>query len=783
MSKLRASAAGMGVLAMAVATQLHAQGGTGLEEVIVTAQKRTESAQEVPISIAVIDADAFIREGVRDIKDMNKMSTELEMSFPAGQAVQIGIRGMQQTGNFAPTADTLAAVHMDGAFLSSFWGLNGLMYDLDRVEVLSGPQGTLYGRNTAAGAVNLITKRPGRNFEGNASVEYGTQKLVRLNGGISVPLSDTFSMRVAGQKYTRDAFFSDGGGEQDMWGARVSGLWTPTEQDEVYFTVDKVTYDNTNESGTLLGLNESARLPNGNPAPALALYRNSPTLRDPYDTLAYITQRGFVYDGQNTQKNWGFMGQYTHDFDAFSTTVQYSHRKLEGVSRSATRTPTQFSPSVLPNVITSDTVELRFVSSGDGSFDWVGGLFYTEADNIGWFATPIADKGRDPVTGLNVSWCPCTSGFFPNSGSMYSYAAYGQGTWTPVSKPQLHFTAGLRYTYDYKDATLGYQVGGLPIFAFGIPQMPAEVQALLRASNTVDIANGDNTRTWDAVQWRVGVEYDVTDTSMLYLSVATGYKSGGLTFGLTPELDPEDLLAYELGSKNRFFDNTVQLNVSAWWYDYTDLEGSVLRLLPTPYVLPGGTLLEAVGSTTNVGKVNMGGLSADLQWAFTQNDQLGLSVTHVYSKVKDGKEVLPNGQVNTVFNEGERLGDAPKWAALARYSHTFVFASGSSLQPALKYQWQSEKIDRSQFRPQAYVPNNRTPWNQAIPARGILDFSTLISSPDNRTDLTLYVNNVTDKRVINTQNYDINPASPTYGLITGSIGEPRTFGVILKSRF
>jgi outer membrane receptor protein involved in Fe transport len=594
-------------------------------------------------------------------------------------------------------------------------------------------------------------------------------------------MGDNFSMRFAGQKYTRDAFFTDGSGAQDQWGARLSGLWTPTSRDEIYVTLDKSVYNNTNVSTTLIGVDETVRLANGNPSPAVLAYLNSPTLRDPYDTLSYITQRGLVFDGQNKQDNWGIMGQYTHEFESFSTVLQYSHRKLEGASRSATRTPAQFSPAVLPNIITSNTAELRLVSTDTGALKWVGGLFYTDAQNIGWFATPIADRGVDPVTGLNVSWCPCSSGFFPNSGTMYSYAAYGQATWTPAIQPKLHFTGGLRYTYDYKDAFLGYQVDGQPIYAFGIPDMPKAVQDLLNAGNVVDLANGNNSRNWNAVQWRLGVDYDVTDASLLYASIATGYKSGGLTYGPTPELKPENLLAYEIGSKNRFLNDSLQLNASAWWYDYTDLEASVNRLLPTPYVLPSGDLLEGVGSTTNVGKVNMGGLSTDLQWKFTRSDLLGLSITHIYSRIKDGKEALANGGVNIVFNEGERLGNIPKWALLGRYSHTFELPNGSALQPALKYQWQSERIDRGTYRAQGYVPDHRTPWQYAIPARGVLDASLLFTAPGGNWDVMVYANNVTNKLVIETRAADINPASPTYGLITGLIGEPRTYGVIVKA--
>lgn len=162
----------------------------GIEEVIVTAQKREESSQDIPIAIDVISGDTFIQEGIRDVKDIGKTSTELEINNNNGQATRIGMRGLQQNG-FAPTGDTMAAAHLDGIFLGSFWSLNGLMFDLERVEVLAGPQGTLYGRNSAAGAINLISRRPGKEFAADGNIEFGSFSTQRINAGISALLSRT----------------------------------------------------------------------------------------------------------------------------------------------------------------------------------------------------------------------------------------------------------------------------------------------------------------------------------------------------------------------------------------------------------------------------------------------------------------------------------------------------------------------------------------------------------------------------------------------------------------
>jgi iron complex outermembrane receptor protein len=772
-----------------------------LEVITVTAQKRQETAQEVPIAIDVITGDAFIREGIRDVKDIQKMSTELEINSNFGQATNIGVRGMQQNGA-AQTTDPLTAVHIDGGYLPSFYALNGLMFDLERVEVLAGPQGTLYGRNSAAGAVNLITRKPGDKFEANGMVEYGSESTVRVGGGVSVPFSDTFRVRLAAQKYTRDALFSDGAFEQDNWSARLSAIWDITESDELLFTTDYSDFGGTTaDATTLYAVNHDARLPNGQIPASVTNYANSPTLRDPYNTLPYITQRGQVFFGNNEQNSFGAMAQYTHDFGGFSAVLQYSRREIfDAVARAHTRTITQPVGTMVPVEQQSNSAELRFLSDSGGQFEWVGGLFYFDSTSRGWNATPAQLNAPDPVTGNNIPWCPCSALYYPNYGDAWSYAVFGQTTWTPPSNEALHITAGLRYSKDWKDAHLGYWAAGVPVFAFGINETDPEVQAIfapsLNSGVITDQANGDNEREWDNVQWKVGVDYDVTDSSMVYASVSTGYKSGALTFGPTPELKPEEILAYEIGTKNRFFDDTLQVNASAWFYDYENVEASLYpRALITPFLLPTGAFQNAIFSTANVKKANLAGMSSDIDWLATDADQFGLSFTYVWSEIKDGNEslstcapvltcsLLAPGQENLVFNEGERLGDAPKWVVLGRYSHTFNFANGSRVNPALKYQWQSEKWDQSAIQDTRFYPNGRLNRFTAIPSRGILDVSLKFTSPSETWDVTGYVNNATDELNIKSLAYDPNPASAIYGLTTATVGEPRTYGVVFTARF
>jgi iron complex outermembrane recepter protein len=757
-----------------------------LEEVIVTAQKREEAVQRVPVAIDVIPDDMLLRDSIRDVRDLQKVSTKLEIDSNAAQATAIGLRGLQQNG-FAPTDDTLVAVHLDGAYLSSFWGMNGLMFDLERVEVVAGPQGTLYGRNTAAGAVNLITRRPDRVFSADASLEFGSAGTRRLAGGVSIPVGETLSLRLAGQGFSRDALFTDGSAAEDYWGLRLSGVWSPSARDELHFTADYAGLGGTNNAATLYGVNGNARLADGTVPTSVTQYLDNPTLRDAYDNLPYVSQRNLVFFGRNTQTNRGVMADYSHHFDGASATLQFSHRNVEGVARSPTRVPTQYSGALLPNAVTSDSLELRLASARGAGFEWVAGLFYMRAENLGWNATPLSDNSPDPVTQVDVAWCPCSSGYFPNSGNMYSYAAFGQATWTPAAYSRLHLTGGLRYTHDWKDATLGYWAttaqGAQPIIAFGVPDMSPAVRALF--AGVRDIAEGDSDRTWDGIQYRAALEFDFAPASMVYGSVATGYKSGGLTYGTTPVLKPESLLAFEIGTKNRLLGNTLELNLSGWWYEDSNLEVNVQRPVGFSFQLPNGTYQDSAPSTASVGMVHLAGISADVIWNMTGQDRLGVSLTYVHSRIEQGEESSLAGEPVRVFNVGERIGDAPTWNLVARYGHQYRLANGAGVEPMAKYRWQSSKYDAGLYREQPYFVDNRSPLESTIPARGIIDFSVRFTPPRGHWGVTGYVNNASDTLDIRGLAYNANPANAatTYGHTTATLGEPRLIGVILDASF
>lgn len=826
----RRSIAGLGLsaLTMAVSAQLHAQ-TPGLDEVIVTAQKRAESAQDTPISIDVVGADALIREGIRDMVDITKTSTVLETNTRnGGQNVTIGMRGMQQLSS-SPTSDGLVAVHLDGVYLASMSGLSGMMYDLERVEVVAGPQGTLYGRNATAGAINVITKRPGNKFGGNASVEFGDFDAFRIQGGVDLPVSDTTSIRLAGQRNRRDEIYTAGGGSQNQWAGRASLLSKLSDRDELFVALDYNEYRSTEGSPVLLGLFEPATVTTtGVLQPTLSNPNGIYSVpSDPYDNLDYQQDRAFqtvtatpagyfvsaplttdqrrngirYMGGRTFQHQWGANVQYTHSLDSFDVSLLYGHRSLNGRASGVEKTITSWSENLTPNTVSSDSAELRFISTGQGAFEWVGGVFAFRSNSKAFNAVPIGPYGGranqeslnafGPVVqgaaggppmpvGLPAEGCPCLGGTFdPNSGTAKSYAVYGQTTWTPTGLDQWHFTLGLRYSYDKKTGDLGTPTGKPTVDEDGAGPLPPGYY--YRFPNL--------SGNWDGVQYKVGVEYEVTDSSKVFGSVSTGYKSGGFVFGPTGGIEPENVLAYELGTKNRFLDNTLQFNVAAWLYNYTDLESNYNLPFSPPFPLNAtGQPVFSVATVTNVREARMAGATIDADWLFTEADQLGVSFTYVYSKILDGRSSKTGEQI---LKDGARLQDSPKFAAIGRYGHTFTLANGATIVPQAKYQWQSEKYNASTIQKTiiaAGVVYERPfdPRYTTIPSQGILDLSLKFAPASDAWDVTAYLNNATDELDIKSLSFNDNrntAASSTTGHQTASLGDPRIWGLIFNVRF
>ncbi len=310
-----------------------------LEEVVVTAEKREAELQKIPIDIAVVRPDDMERLNIHQVEDLDKMMPDMTIDNFASGMLAISIRDVETTF-WNPTTETTVAVHIDGQQLTRSTGLEGKLYDLERIETLKGPQGTLYGRGSTAGTMNMVTKRPDiGNFGGNISMEYGSYDRRRVQGALNIPLTDRMALRLSGRTITRDGYDDANLGNQDMWGMRGSLRWEPDDTQQLVITVDKDRTDNRGgyANGILFDTygnlsivrNPALDIPEGDPGyipePIRKYMEGGPV-------YAPFAIKDIIGEASNDQyvrnKSWGINATYDKEFDFAWLTVQGGYRAM-----------------------------------------------------------------------------------------------------------------------------------------------------------------------------------------------------------------------------------------------------------------------------------------------------------------------------------------------------------------------------------------------------------------------------------------------------------------------
>ncbi len=733
-----------------------------LEEVVITAQKREENLQSAPIAVSALSGADLARAGVKDFSNLAKLVPEISFVNVAG-ANSVGIRGVRASSNGAG-AEYPTAIHLDGVFLSRSWGLQGLFYDLQRVEVLQGPQGTLYGRNATGGVINIVTQRPKNYFEGYAEVEAGSDELYRVETGVSLPLADTLAVRIALRKYEHDGYYDLGFEDANQTGGRISALWTPTERLSVFASADYQVSDRN--GGQTYGISVvEARTRPGN-LPPLTGY----VVSDPFD----VNQALFPALGpqQEYQKTRGANVQADYDLGFATLTGQVGYRKVEqdvalvSAINPATRAAPGYSLALGGSESTS--TELRLTSTENRRLQWVGGLYYFSETN---------DSLACVLPSFTAPRNACVVRLDNPSQDVKSYAVFGQATWTPaVLDERLHLTLGLRYNYDEKDAQTGTA-------AFGIFSRNGVFTDAAGVGLNGAVVPDELSADWERTTGKIGAAFDITDQNMVFANVSTGYQAGGFAFGTQPQFKPETITAYELGSKNRFLDERLQVNVDLFRYDYEN-QTQTVRIPPDR---PGIPFLDL--TVVSIGKLVYEGASLETIFAPGRRDRFDLDLEYLRkANYKDfvipakfvaspplNMQGLPTGQPAGVFT-GARVNNAPKWRGRAGYTHIFGLSNGFELEAHGDVQF----ADTTYLSQAPAYPGTLQSYARPAYASGDLSFSL---RPDNeRWQLTAYVNNVTDERTVAQADYDSQTA-PATGLVLATYMPPRTYGLMLRAGF
>ena len=707
-----------------------------LPSVVVTAQRRTEDVQKAALAITAVSGKELENRGISQTEELSTLTAGLQVNTSAGPYTTFSVRSVTSLSGNA-FADPAIATNLNGVYLATPTVIHGLFFDLERVEILKGPQGTLYGRNATAGAINILPNRPKFTLGGNASVDVGNYGRFNAGAVLNVPLSTSVAIRVAAQRLRRDGFMSDGTGDDDGHAVRGSLLYEPTDDLSILFTGDFAHQGGKGPGATLRKTCASL----GRPGAACFVsdpYTAASDLPDQYVPFGLAPQTHNPYiDGDY------YGGGLNIDWTTGLGTVSFvgGHRKSDnGYKGSGTswllledQHPTQTS------------AELRLASSGDGRFQYVFGSYYLDTEVHAHANSENATRRNfsDQRTNLD-GW----------TGALFSQLGYGL-------TDTFRLTGGLRYTYEEKSSdsrryTLNNTVGPDPV----IPDVPPGAPA-----NTVI-----GSRNWHKVNWKAGVEYDATPRSLLYANVSTGFKAGGFFYGPpdAQSYEPETVTSYAIGSKNRFLENRLQLNAESFYLDYRDQQVSFVKLVgPT-----------AVLVTENAGKSHAYGLEVEADFLATPGTRIGAQVQHLEARYDSftyqtvapppasstcGVSPAGGGQF-AVDCAGNTPLRSPRWTLVGSVEQTLSLPNGGRFVGEARARYEAKfQADVS------YIPEAQTYDTTRV------DIGLSYVTPDDRFTVKAYVDNLTDEETIS--NATQSTAYAANGVMGINLQAPRMYGV------
>jgi iron complex outermembrane receptor protein len=598
-----------------------------LPTVVITAEHRPVTIQKTAGSITAIGGEDLRDHGQTTLESVLQDIPAVEMQG-SPQGGQVFIRGVGANGD-SNWVDPSVSLNFDGIYSGRAERVFASMYDVDRVEILRGPQGTLYGRNATGGSINIISNLPGRKREGTLNTQVGNFNLRHLDGALNLPAGDMLAFRLALLREKRDGYFSNGGGASDLTGARLKALFKPSDNWSLLATID--TIESKGRGVTSVPRAYSADVPPIVNWPVYPDYGNPWTVDSAH--LADVTDARFT--------TWSLQADWNLGWGLLTAIPAVTHS----------------SRYVLSNLILGEqtastweedqtTAELRLASPESSAIKWVAGLYGYKSSNVqtglGVLST-FAAGTLDNYGGANT----------PSS----SKAAFGQLT-IPLSEV-LRATAGIRYTRDRKD--YAYAVRST-IGAYDSGQQTAR-------------------NAYSALTYKAGIEYDLAPASLLYAQVSTGYKAGGFSTSAVPPVAyvPEKLRAFELGSKNRFLGNRLQLNTELYYYQYDNFQAQYPDFAapdPNPDCAtvaggcPNGVFDQFV---VNAGRgVNQGG-ELELRYRATNADEFGAGISYAHARY--GDFAIPA----LAYLNGTAVTNTPARAANLSYEHTWDLANGATV--------------------------------------------------------------------------------------------------------
>ena len=795
------------------------------DTIVVTATKRAQSLEDVPVAVTVVNAEQLERSGVQDIKRLDALASgfKIQSSNTESQGTTLRIRGVGTTGNNVGLESSVG-VFLDGVYLSRPGVALGDLPDVEQIEVLRGPQGTLFGRNTSAGALVIQSRKPNlQEVEALANVSVGNYSLVNFQGAVNLPIvEDQFAIRLTGATRSRDGFVTSVNGPEshnrDRWMFRGQALWEPTDSMSLRIIGD---YQDADENCCdAVIFSETPLVPLGAYAAAGLPANAGVTASGPsaYESLT-SNSNGYI----NSFEQWGISSELNWDLGFAELTYipayrEYTSQSLIDVDFVGLEAFQRGTPRL--NEIKTHTQELRLQGTGwNDRLDWMIGGYYSNEDIVEeiqlafgrdyqqytgalLLANGVNGFGPNPLLAL-AQGVSAEGNFVHNlfEQDARSFSVFTHNIFTVTDGVDLTF--GLRYVNEEKDGSF-VQLDRTPLPqsacfnvatnpAFANPMIaPLQPQALLltcfpsAAPADLQLVNPAfaalplprtfaDTFEDEELTYTANLRVELTPDVSVYGSYTHGFKSGGFNLdasaavgGADPRFDSEEVDAYELGLKSSLFDGRVRANAAIFYMDMSDFQ--VLEFTGVQFV------------TFNV--PNARAVGGELEVSAQVTNELSFSTGLTYSDAKypdDCDEGLTPPSPNVSNLCGAQLTNAPEFVANGAFTYERVLEQ-ANLRWFLTGNVRFESDHRTSTQP-TNISTGTPLFGDIQEQHAKLDFRAGIGSENGRWTLEGWVQNATDVRTrgltINTPLRGIGDASSRAAYTLA----PRTYGATLRFKY
>lgn len=744
----------------------------GLADIVVTAQRRSESLQKTAIAIDVVQATALTRAGVTGTTQLTSLLPSVQIGS-SGPSPSIFLRGV---GSYSSTAGQSPAVpfYIDGVYVGRSPSVPSEFYDVDRLELLKGPQGTLYGRNASGGAFNILTTRPRLgHLEGRGSVEIGNYGDQTFEAALNVPIGDKIAIRASTQIVDKQGYSSTGYGDDIHQSGRIKALWVPSSN---FNLLVNGSYGHVGGRGPAeVSLNKNVRgwypwLDITDPRVG-PLYASAPVnaVFGPGTVVQPAPSDGFLnlhFYNISAEANWNlgpvqitFEPAYRHASMIYAQPAPF----LSSFGTAFGDHPER------PETSKQTSIELRATSTNSSRLKYVAGLYFYNEDQYQQFHVFSGTIQNVDVTA---------------SYGTRSYAAFGQATYSLSDR--FRVTGGLRYTSDRRSIGDGQ-------FIYLQPSLLAPTSScfgpIVLNNATECIADQyAGTKTFKNVSWKGGVEFDASRDILVYANVSRGFKAGGFNtqslasqpgsatvVGEAQSFQPETLTSYEAGIKSRFLNNKLQINVEGYYWDYANhqeprLSATDTGALNLVYLNAGKSRIYGFDTTILARPWHGGTINASVSYANSRYDDFVDRVPTAFANPAGTacrSSLDPAAPGYTLIDcSGFPIARTPKWTGGAGISQSMPVGT-AQLVVASDFTYASSRFLSTEF----------VPIEKANPY-AIINASATLNLAGGKWALTGFVRNINNGRA-----YTFNYVNSFAGIYSANIGSPRTYGARMDFHF